>query len=115
MLERDFPEEKKFPCGKCSEEVYDDDNAVCCDSCSKWYHCQCIPLTEKQFSNLVNNSHKSWSCSSCDEQDLVLDLVDLSFLFQEQVSFTNTNQSNGTNRPRRKCMIPSKFKDFSLI
>ena len=63
----------------------------------------------------MNNSHKSWSCTSCDEQDLLLDLVDLSFLFQEQVSLTNTNQSNGTSKSKRKCMVPSKFKDFSLV
>ena len=57
MLDRSFPEEKKFPCGKCSDEVNDDDDGVCCDSCSKWYHCQFTPSMEKQFSELVNNSH----------------------------------------------------------
>lgn len=30
---------EKYPCGKCSREVRDDDEAIYCESgCEQWYH-----------------------------------------------------------------------------
>ena len=59
-----------FPCGLCGEAVFDQDKAICCDSCGKWIHVSCDQyFTEDGYDYLVQNpSSDPWFCSACIEE-----------------------------------------------
>jgi hypothetical protein len=56
-----------FPCGTCGIEVLDEDPAVECDHCSKWYHISCQNLDANWYKNLVEHETSFvWSCNTCE-------------------------------------------------
>ena len=53
-------------CNRCSKQVIDNrDNAICCDSCSKWIHLKCPGLMKFQFKRIEGNSSISWYFKNC--------------------------------------------------
>ena len=51
-----------LPCGHCELAVNWSDHAICCDSCSIWYHRSCHDMSVTQYRNLVD---ESWKCYRC--------------------------------------------------
>ena len=51
-----------FPCGHCELAVNWSDHAICCDSCSIWYHWACHDMSVTQYRNLGD---ESWKCYYC--------------------------------------------------
>ena len=37
----------KYPCGQCNHAVKNSENSIACDSCSKWYHKDCLSMGTK--------------------------------------------------------------------
>ncbi|KAK9868990.1 hypothetical protein WJX84_004562 [Apatococcus fuscideae] len=51
-------------CGLSSGEVPEKDHFwIACDSCNKWYHGDCIGMTEEQNNDI--GDHESWECPDC--------------------------------------------------
>ena len=51
-----------FPCDHCELAVNWSDHAICCDSCSIWYHRSCHDMSVTQYRNLGD---ESWKCNRC--------------------------------------------------
>ena len=71
----------KYYCGKCKEEVCDDDKAIQCEgSCQLWYHANCEAIDDREYSRLSTSDDK-WECSMCRKSGLPtfnsLDAVDV--------------------------------------
>ena len=57
------PSETLYPCGICSQNVKDDDNAICCDQCDVWFHQGCF-ISDTIF-DILKDSSLSWICCKC--------------------------------------------------
>ena len=53
-----------YPCGNCSHNIQQEDS-VCCDGCSIWFHLKCSQLTPSKFKTLINKPTLNWYCSTC--------------------------------------------------
>lgn len=51
-----------YPCGCCERKVNWSHKAICCDSCSLWYHKSCISMCSSDFDNIGS---VSWHCFKC--------------------------------------------------
>ena len=40
---------KKYPCGKCCEEVSANVRSLCCQVCELWFHADCVPGMNKEY------------------------------------------------------------------
>jgi len=56
----------QYPCGKCGREVSEDPAIQCEGECEKWYHTQCVKITDEQYDSL-KQSESTWECSACNE------------------------------------------------
>lgn len=51
------------PCSVCSENVTDNDKALCCDKCSLWCHIDCARVDEGVYDRLVRTGESfQWEC-----------------------------------------------------
>ena len=57
------PKTPKYPCGICSKAVKWSDKGVACDSCSTWFHTQCMGMCDEIYNSLAPNI--SWTCFQC--------------------------------------------------
>ena len=56
---------KKWPCGGCKKTI-GKGNSVCCDgTCNKWFHAECVGISDHQFKVLRRDDHAEWKCTSC--------------------------------------------------
>ena len=54
-----------YPCGFCELRVNWSHKALCCDSCSLWYHKTCLSMASGDFAHLENESNTPWHCIKC--------------------------------------------------
>ncbi|XP_060034173.1 pygopus homolog 1 isoform X2 [Erinaceus europaeus] len=55
-----------FPCGICTHEVHDDQDAILCEaSCQKWFHRVCTGMTETAYGLLTAEAAAVWGCDAC--------------------------------------------------
>ena len=59
---------KKYPCGKCCEEVAG--RSLCCQVCEFWFHAECVPgMTKEYFDNCKMThefmGHSAFLCQVC--------------------------------------------------
>ena len=59
---------KKYPCGKCDEEVTS--KSLCCQMCEFWFHSDCVPgMTKEYFDNCRQTQsligHTAFLCHLC--------------------------------------------------
>ena len=54
-----------YPCGFCELRVNWSHKALCCDSCSLWYHKTCLSMASGDFAHSENESNTSWHCIKC--------------------------------------------------
>ena len=60
----------EYPCGKCGNEVRDDDRAIFCEGeCRSWYHARCVDISNDEYDSLTESEGK-WECSECKSCDL---------------------------------------------
>lgn len=80
----------EYPCGKCGNEVRDDDRAIFCEGeCRSWYHARCVDISNDEYDSLTESEGK-WECSECKSCDLPVfnsvDAVDMFHLdFQQNL------------------------------
>ncbi|GFS12716.1 hypothetical protein ElyMa_001378900 [Elysia marginata] len=56
----------KFPCVACHKNVCNNQEAVQCDSCSRWQHCVCgTNISKTLYVQLTQSEHFAWTCSWC--------------------------------------------------
>ncbi|KAK3108516.1 hypothetical protein FSP39_009662 [Pinctada imbricata] len=56
------PRTPKYPCGTCGKAVTWKTAGVCCDSCDRWHHKECIGVNTLIYQGLRNIS---WECDQC--------------------------------------------------
>uniref|UniRef100_A0A8D2LTK3 Pygopus family PHD finger 1 n=2 Tax=Varanus komodoensis TaxID=61221 RepID=A0A8D2LTK3_VARKO len=60
------PAEPVYPCGICTHEVNDDQDAILCEaSCQKWFHRICTGMTESAYGLLTAEASAVWGCDTC--------------------------------------------------
>ncbi|KAG8144781.1 hypothetical protein E2320_013214 [Naja naja] len=60
------PSEPVYPCGICTHEVNDDQDAILCEaSCQKWFHRICAGMTESAYGLLTAEASAVWGCDTC--------------------------------------------------
>ncbi|KAM6425893.1 pygopus homolog 1 [Liasis olivaceus] len=60
------PSEPVYPCGICTHEVNDDQDAILCEaSCQKWFHRVCTGMTESAYGLLTAEASAVWGCDAC--------------------------------------------------
>lgn len=60
------PTEPVYPCGICTHEVNDDQDAILCEaSCQKWFHRICTGMTESAYGLLTAEASAVWGCDAC--------------------------------------------------
>ncbi|KAH0619763.1 hypothetical protein JD844_014020 [Phrynosoma platyrhinos] len=58
--------EPAYPCGICTHEVNDDQDAILCEaSCQKWFHRICTGMTESAYGLLTAEASAVWGCDTC--------------------------------------------------
>ena len=45
-----------YPCGICKDEVYENDQALQCDTCNFWCHVNCCGMSEQNYKTLCNTT-----------------------------------------------------------
>ncbi|GFR98026.1 protein pygopus-like protein [Elysia marginata] len=56
----------KFPCVACHKNVRNNQEAVQCDSCSRWQHRVCgTNISKTLYVELTQSEHFAWTCSWC--------------------------------------------------
>ncbi len=58
------PRTPKYPCMECNKAVRGGQHAVCCDSCDRWVHTECMGMGSEIY-NVLCNTDASWICCSC--------------------------------------------------
>lgn len=60
---------KKDNCSLCRIEVKDNQMALNCDLCQRWYHVGCVKVTKKEYDMISKIDEKvKWFCLDCGEQ-----------------------------------------------
>jgi len=55
-----------FPCGICTKEVNDEDEAILCEAgCAFWYHRNCTGMSDFAYKSLTNEENAEWVCDKC--------------------------------------------------
>lgn len=55
-----------YPCGICTKEVSDADDAILCEAgCEYWYHRNCTGMTDIAYQLLTNEDNAEWVCDKC--------------------------------------------------
>ncbi|ETE68052.1 Pygopus-like 1, partial [Ophiophagus hannah] len=61
-----MPSEPVYPCGICTHEVNDDQDAILCEAfCQKWFHRICTGMTESAYGLLTAEASAVWGCDTC--------------------------------------------------
>ena len=55
----------KYPCGDCQCNVRDNQDAILCVECQRWFHARCINMSQETFKYYVENFNLPWTCSFC--------------------------------------------------
>lgn len=89
----------EYPCGVCKLEVMENDSALQCKGvCQYWFHCDCIGISDEEYSLLLSTSSSKWECSKCIQQNLPkfnsIDAVDV-FHFDFQKTLPTPKLSVG--------------------
>ena len=53
-----------YPCGVCNISVTYCHSGIFCDSCSLWFHTNCIGMSSTEYDRL-SNSKDDWYCTQC--------------------------------------------------
>ena len=53
------------PCGQCARDVSNDDEAVLCDSCQRWWHRECAQISAEDYKTLDRLKSFPWTCFLC--------------------------------------------------
>ena len=54
------------PCSSCQNLVTDEDDALSCDTCSKWCHAECGGVSQEAYQYLNEQAEEvRWMCPSC--------------------------------------------------
>ena len=93
------PRHCKYPCGICSKAVKWDPNqpSIACDSCSVWYHKNCLHMPSAVFEALADNS-ASWICCNCGLPNFSSSLFN-SFMVPTINSFGSLSDPNRSSEP----------------
>ena len=59
------PTRLKYACGQCNHAVKNPENLIACDSCSKWYHKDCLSMGDQVFDCYAKNENLEWICMNC--------------------------------------------------
>ncbi|CAG2252996.1 SMARCAD1 [Mytilus edulis] len=87
-----YSKTSKYPCGSCNGAVTWKTAAVCCDSCEKWYHKECIGMSTLVYQGLNN---AQWECDQCGLPNYSTCLFDTSIVMNTNTSHfdSSTNSS----------------------
>ena len=59
-------EDDLAPCSSCYQDVTEDEEALSCDTCSKWCHIICGGVTPDVYQHLLDNAEEvRWMCPTC--------------------------------------------------
>ena len=51
-------------CPLCPNIVSNDEQGLCCDQCSTWYHAPCLLISDAEYQQL-GSSNENWYCDHC--------------------------------------------------
>ena len=54
-----------YPCRYCKLQIGWSRRALCCDSCSLWYHKTCLSMATDDYARLEEYASVSWHCLKC--------------------------------------------------
>ena len=94
----------KYPCGQCNHAVKNSENLIACDSCSKWYHKDCLSLGDQVFDCYAKNENLEWICTN-----RALNNISNS-VFDSLIS-PNASDVPPENIQRKKSKIPAHISD----
>ena len=96
------PGPTKFPCGTCEMAVRSNQQAICCDRCSRWFHIACQGMSKATYNRLPDQEF-AWSWNTC-----TLNVYNSSF-FQSTIEESqpravphNLDHPNSTPLPKRE-------------
>ncbi|VDI32891.1 Hypothetical predicted protein [Mytilus galloprovincialis] len=91
-VKKGYSKPPKYPCGSCNGAVTWKTAAVCCDSCEKWYHKECIGMSTLVYQGLNN---AQWECDQCGLPNFSTCLFDTSIVMNTNTSHfdSSTNSS----------------------
>ncbi len=60
------------PCGSCQKEVFEEDEAIQCETCHMWFHIKCHKVSQKKykFLNSEDGQGLHWFCLICERTTL---------------------------------------------
>ncbi len=60
------------PCGSCQKEVFEEDEAIQCETCHMWFHIKCQKVSQKKykFLNCEDGQGLHWFCLICERTTL---------------------------------------------
>ena len=109
------PRAPKYPCGSCNKAVTWKTAGVCCDSCSIWYHKDCLGMNTLVYCGLHN---ASWECDHCGLPNFSTCIFDtssfLSTNIYEHLNDSSFNEHNigsptATSSPVHKTKAQSNY------
>lgn len=61
-----YESERKFPCGVCTVEVQEDEEAIMCEqSCERWFHRECAKMSPEAYDLVASEPLAVWMCDEC--------------------------------------------------
>ena len=57
-----------WPCGKCSKNCTDQNSAMECELCFKWYHAVCVDIPLEAYTWMRKVTGARWFCSMCNSK-----------------------------------------------
>ena len=55
----------KYPCGECQCNVRNNQDAILCVECQRWFHARCINMSKTTFKYYLKNFNLPWTCCFC--------------------------------------------------
>ena len=60
------PKEVRYDCGKCQEDLDNQPKLIGCEGrCDRWFHTECVDLTNADFQQLLDDTTSKWICLEC--------------------------------------------------
>ena len=88
------PRAPKYPCGLCQKACKWTTPCVCCDSCDKWFHQECLHMPSAVF-NPLNDI--SWECCSCGMPNFSSGIFDTTFFDSSSNCSSLSSSSSNTS------------------
>ena len=88
------PRAPKYPCGLCQKACKWTTPCVCCDSCDKWFHQECLHMPSAVF-NALNDI--SWECCSCGMPNFSSGIFDTTFFDSSSNCSSLSSSSSNTS------------------